>query len=62
MAMKVKNGVLPRIPDHILNSNDPEIIAIRKAMLMCYTVEPNERPSSKAIAKFLEGELKRLQN
>lgn len=62
IAMKVKNGILPRMPEYVLSSKDPEIIAIRKAMIMCYTVEPNERPSSKAIAKFLEDELRRLRN
>jgi serine/threonine protein kinase len=61
LSLKVKNGILPRIPGHILNSNDPEVVAIREAMFMCYTFEPSQRPASKVIAKFLEDELNKMQ-
>ena len=39
---KVINGVLPFIPDHVKTTTDPEVIAIREAMLKCYTYNPKE--------------------
>jgi hypothetical protein len=42
------------------NQLDPVVVAIRKAMLMCYTVDPMKFPSSKAVATFLDVEFKHL--
>ena len=61
LTMKVKAGMLPRIPEQVLQSNEPEIVAIREAMLMCWTFDPKKRPSSKDVATFLDDELTRLQ-
>ena len=60
LKRKVKAGSLPRVPQEIMESIDPVVVAIRKAMFMCYTVDPMKRPSSKAIATFLDVEFKRL--
>jgi serine/threonine protein kinase len=58
---KVLKGVLPRIPEEILTTNDPEVIAIRDAMLACYTFEPNHRPSARSIAGRLQETLDLLE-
>ena len=57
---KVKDGILPQIPDKIKQTKDPEIKAILVAMLACYTAEPTERPSARAIAEFLDKKWKNL--
>ncbi len=57
---KVMLGMKPRIPDSILNTSNPEEKVIRDAMLACYTVDPEERPSSRDVAEFLEYELSKL--
>ena len=57
---KVKSGSLPRIPENIMNTSIPEERVIRDAMLACYTVNPEERPSSRDIARFLDYELSKL--
>jgi serine/threonine protein kinase len=57
---KVQTGVLPFIPDHVRNSENPEVIAIRDAMLACYTFDPLERPSARDIVKSLETALESL--
>ena len=54
MNEKVKNGVLPFIPQDVKESSDPEVIAIRDAMLRCYTYDPNQRPSAREIANSLK--------
>lgn len=62
LIRKVGEGVLPRVPRQVLESKDPEIVAIREAMFMCYIVDVNKRPTSKEIANFLNGKLESLQN
>jgi len=57
---KVKQGMLPTIPDHVRNSKDPEVQAVLKAMLQCYTVEPTNRPSARSIANTLNRSLEKL--
>ena len=57
---KVQTGVLPFIPDHVRNSENPEVIAIRDAMLGCYTFDPVKRPSARSIAKSLQQALDSL--
>jgi|AntRauTorckE5430_2_1112549.scaffolds.fasta_scaffold00511_10 serine/threonine protein kinase len=61
LARKVKAGILPRVPQNVMESTDPVVVAIRKAMFMCYTVDPMNRPSSKYVAAFLDEELKNLK-
>jgi len=60
LLKKVKAGIIPRIPDSVLKTSDPEEKAILDAMLACYTVNPDERPSSRDIAEFLDQELTKL--
>ncbi len=59
---KVQRGDLPFIPDHVLNSDDPEVVAIREVMLKCYTFDPKERPSARYIANVLERVYKNLKH
>lgn len=59
---KVQKGVLPFIPDHVKNSENPEVIAIRDAMLACYTFDPEKRPGARDIVKFLDTALTALTN
>ena len=59
---KVKAGILPHIPDHILHTKNAEEQVIRDAMLACYTVDPNERPGSQDIAEFLNYHYFQLSN
>ena len=47
---KVKQGNLPHIPKKIMVSTNPEVVAIREAMLRCYTYDPTKRPSAREIA------------
>jgi serine/threonine protein kinase len=58
---KVKNGILPRIPDEILKSKDQEVVAIRDAMLQCYTYDPIQRSSARNIVNKLVATLIALQ-
>lgn len=58
---RVKAGVLPRLCENGKTSSDPEIVAIREAMNMCYTRDPKSRPSSKDVAKFLDQRLHELK-
>ena len=58
---KVQQGILPTIPLFVSQSEDPEIVAIREAMLSCYQKDPEDRPSSRQIAKSLQNELIRLR-
>ena len=51
---KVQRGDLPFIPEDILKSEDPEVVAIREVMLQCYTVDPKQRPSARNVANSLD--------
>jgi len=57
---KVVAGVLPFIPEHVTQTTDKEVIAIRDAMLQCYTYEPEKRPGARQIAQELDKALKKL--
>jgi serine/threonine protein kinase len=57
---KVKKGVLPHIPKEIMETTNMEEIAIRDAMLRCYTFEPSKRPSARVIANALQSALDEL--
>jgi serine/threonine protein kinase len=59
---KVKQGILPTFPDDVMHTSDPEIIAIRKAMMRCYTYDPVDRPSAREIASDLENALRILES
>lgn len=57
---KVQMGILPTIPDDVMKSTDEEVAAIRDAMLQCYSVEPEHRPSAREIAQTLDSVLENL--
>lgn len=57
---KVRKGELPYIPEEVIQSKDPEVVAIREAMLACYTFEPEKRPSAREISKALQSALDTL--
>lgn len=57
---KVKKGILPRIPEDIMKTEDPEVKAIRDVMLQCYKFDPEKRPSARTVAETLGKHLKRL--
>eukprot|EP00529_Nitzschia_sp_RCC80_P003494 CAMPEP_0113464448 /NCGR_PEP_ID=MMETSP0014_2-20120614/13207_1 /TAXON_ID=2857 /ORGANISM="Nitzschia sp." /LENGTH=1082 /DNA_ID=CAMNT_0000356531 /DNA_START=311 /DNA_END=3556 /DNA_ORIENTATION=- /assembly_acc=CAM_ASM_000159 len=57
---KVKQGIMPFIPDEIKNSDDPEIVAIRDAMISCYSHDPKDRPDARGIARSLDRTLTEL--
>jgi serine/threonine protein kinase len=61
LTEKVRRGILPTIPYDILNSMDQEIVAIRDAMLRCYTYDPVRRPSAREIATDLRDSLNHLK-
>lgn len=50
---KVQAGILPVIPDFVLESTDFATVAIREAMLKAYTTDPKIRPSARSIANDL---------
>lgn len=58
---KVKQGILPTIPDDVMYSSDAEIVSIRDAMLRCYTYDPVNRPSAREIANSLQDALNKLE-
>jgi serine/threonine protein kinase len=58
--LKVQRGDLPFIPDFVRSAEDPEIIAIRDAMLSCYTFDTTKRPSARNVANALDKALEAL--
>mmetsp|Transcript_16665 Transcript_16665/g.23634 ORF Transcript_16665/g.23634 Transcript_16665/m.23634 type:complete len:253 (-) Transcript_16665:171-929(-) len=60
MTSMVKAGILPNIPDNIMQTTDSEVKAILNAMLECYTFDPVKRPSARKIASHLNKELQKL--
>jgi len=62
VSNRVQQGDLPYIPDHVRNSENPEVTAIRDAMLSCYTFDPVQRPSARDIATVLDQALEVLSN
>lgn len=57
---KVKKGILPTIPEEVMKSTDDEVVAIRDAMLSCYSLDPAKRPSAREISNKLQAVLDRL--
>jgi serine/threonine protein kinase len=57
---KVQKGVLPVLPDDVMNTDNAEIAVIRDVMLQCYTFDPAERPSARSIAIELDDALIKL--
>ena len=57
---RVRRRELPEFPLHVLESKDPAILAIVRAIESCWTYDPNERPTSRQIRDFLKDELKSI--
>ena len=55
---KIQRGVLPVIPKSVLESTDFATVAIRKAMLAAYNVDPKKRSSARSIVNDLNEALK----
>jgi serine/threonine protein kinase len=58
---KVKRGILPTVPQEIMHTQDPELAAIRDAMLGCYVFDPTKRPSARDTANSLQSALDQLE-
>jgi hypothetical protein len=53
-TLKMKEGALPRIPDEVLNSQEPATMALLSIMRGCYQHRPELRPSAKKIMDQLQ--------
>ena len=53
-------GVMPNVPDWILNLNDPYINLLLETMAQCYQLKPEDRPTAREVAEFLETRKKSL--
>jgi serine/threonine protein kinase len=51
--LKRTNGTLPAIPNDIINSPDPAIQALLKAMYSCYQFDPLRRPTAAQVVTML---------
>ena len=59
----VKNGGRPNITDsEILKSTHPYDTTLLKAIDLCWTFDPEERPGAREIANLLHGALKTLES
>ena len=52
--LKVDEGKMPVVPEHILKLKDPYIDVLLKTMALCYQFKPEERPTAREVAEFLE--------
>lgn len=53
-------GVMPNVPDWILNLNDPYLSLLLASMAQCYQLKPEDRPTAREVAEFLEMRKKSL--
>ena len=58
--LKVNGGKMPEIPEETLKLKDPYTNLLLKAMEMCYRFKPEDRPTAREVAMFLEDEKKDL--
>lgn len=49
----VMEGGTPWLEKFIINSTDPAIQALHRAMMMCWTFDPKDRPSARVVQHFL---------
>ncbi|KAL7545541.1 hypothetical protein ACHAWF_008891 [Thalassiosira exigua] len=52
--LKVDQGRMPQVPKETLKSRDPYVNVLLKAMKWCYMAKPEERPTAREVAEFLE--------
>jgi hypothetical protein len=55
-------GQLPKVPDQALTLNDPYINLMLEAMEQCYRFKPEDRPTAREVAEFLETRKKTLDD
>ena len=55
-------GQLPKVPDQTLTLNDPYINLLLEAMEQCYRFKPEDRPTAREVAEFLETRKKTLDD
>lgn len=56
----VKEGNRPQLSDDIINSDDPNILTILKAMSMCHTQDWRERASARKVRDVLNMQWRRV--
>lgn len=54
------SGRRPQFPEHIEKSNDPSIMAVKKALSMCWTQDWKQRPSARSISEYLYSQLQQI--
>lgn len=52
--LKTNEGKMPQVPDKTLKLNDPYIGVLLEAMRWCYEFKPEDRPTARDVAEFLE--------
>lgn len=57
-VQKVTEGIRSRFPQNLLESRDRSVRAMRKAIEMCWTHDPDKRPTANEVRNFLGQELK----
>ena len=60
ISAKVQKGQSPFVPAAVMQSKDPEVVAIRDVMLDCYKANPSERPRAREISQRLQAVLEKL--
>jgi hypothetical protein len=55
-------GQLPKVQDQTLTLNDPYINLLLEAMEQCYRFKPEDRPTAREVAEFLETRKKTLDD
>jgi len=60
VSKKVRKGKRPAFPPRIPKSRDPAIVAIRKAIIDCWTHDPDDRPTSLEVRDFLKDTLNNI--
>ena len=60
--LKAKKGQMPIVPERIRALKDPYIDVLLEAMERCYRFQPEERPTAREVAEFLEWSKKQLDS
>lgn len=58
--LKMNEGKKPRIPERALGLNDPYIDLLLEAMEWCYQFKPEDRPTAREVATFLDKKTKEI--
>lgn len=59
---KVNEGKMPMVPDETLKLKNPYIDVLLEAMEMCYRFKPEDRPTARQVAEFLEKRKKEVDD